>query len=131
MTPMPAEPTAADVRPRGSWDLTSGQLLERDAISAAVKPFMLRTAKEAHKRYIPQMGSADPRDVSALAALVQRVVDDSGDPVGFNALAWTTRWLHRPVPALGGACPAEYMATPESRSLVETLIMRMQSGAYS
>lgn len=85
----------------------------------------------AHKRYIPRMGSIDPRDVSALAALVQRVVDESGDPVGFDALAWTTRWLHHPVPASGGACPAEYMATPEGRALVETLILRMQSGAYS
>lgn len=100
-------------------------------MTAAVKPSMFRTAKEAHKRYSAQMGSADPRDVSALAALVQRVVDESGDPVGFDALAWTTRWLHRPVPALGGACPVEYMATPEGRALVETLLMRMQSGAYS
>ncbi len=100
-------------------------------MTATVKPCMLRTVKEAHKRYIPQMGSADPRDVPVLVALVQRVVDDSGDPVGFNALAWTTNWLHRPVPALGGACPAEYMATPEGRALFRTLIMRMQSGAYS
>ena len=77
------------------------------------------------------MSSADPRDVSALAALVQRVVDESGDLAGFDALAWTTRWLHRPLPALGGACPAEYMTTPEGRKVVETLIMRMQSGTYS
>jgi uncharacterized protein (DUF2384 family) len=72
-----------------------------------------------------------PRDVSALAALVQRIVDESGDPVCFDAVAWTTRWLGRPLPALGGARPAEYMATPEGRAVIETLILRMQSGAYS
>ncbi len=37
-------------------------------------------------------------------------------------------WLRQPIPALGGACPAEYMATPDDRALVEALIMRMQSG---
>lgn len=77
------------------------------------------------------MDPVDPHDVSSLAALVQRVVDESGDPTGFDASAWTVRWLGRPNPALGGACPAEYMATPEGRALVETLIMRMQSGAYT
>lgn len=69
--------------------------------------------------------------MAALVALVQRVVNESGDPVGFDARAWTTRWLRRRIPALGGACPAEYMATPDGRALVKTLIKRMQSGAYS
>ena len=77
------------------------------------------------------MKMLDPRDVSALATLVQRVVDESGDPVGFDALAWTTRWLDRPAPALGGARPAELMATSEGRALVAALVLRMQSGAYS
>ncbi len=68
---------------------------------------------------------------SEVAALVQRIVDESGHPAGFDALAWTKRWLHAPLPALGGACPAEHMETPDGRALVETLIRRMQSGAYS
>ena len=77
------------------------------------------------------MVQADPRHVSALAAVVQHVVDESGDPAGFDALAWTTRWLAQPLPALGWACPIEHMSTPEGRALLESLIMRMQSGAYS
>lgn len=64
---------------------------------------MFRTAKETRKRYSAQMSTADPRDVSALAALVQRVVDESGDSTGFDALVWTTHWLHQPASALGGA----------------------------
>lgn len=77
------------------------------------------------------MSQLDPRDVSALAALVQRIVEESGDPVCFDAVEWTTRWLDRPLPALGSARPAEYMTTPEGRAVIETLILRMQSGAYS
>lgn len=77
------------------------------------------------------MVAADPRDMSALVALVQRVVGESGDPVGFDAAAWTSRWLSRPLPALGGTCPMEYMGTQEGRALLERLIMRMQSGAYT
>lgn len=30
-----------------------------------------------------------------------------------------------------GASRAQYLATPEGRALVETMIMQMQSGAYS
>lgn len=77
------------------------------------------------------MNLPDPRDVSALAELVQRIVSESGDAAGFDALTWTTRWLQRPSPALGGACPAEFVATSEGRALVAPLVMRMQSGAYS
>lgn len=71
------------------------------------------------------------RHVSALATLVQRIAVESGNPVGFDALNWTKRWLEQPVPALGGARPAEYMSTSKGRALVEALILRMQSGAYS
>lgn len=77
------------------------------------------------------MNLPDPHHVLALATLVQRLVDESGNPLGFDALTWTKHWLDRPVPALGGARPAEYMATAEGRALVETLVLRMQSGAYS
>ena len=77
------------------------------------------------------MDPIDSRDVQELAALVQRMVDESGDPVGFDAHAWTTRWLHRPLPALGGVCPVEYMKTPDDRAIVKTLILSMQSGAYN
>jgi uncharacterized protein (DUF2384 family) len=88
-------------------------------------------SRTARRRYSPLMSLPDPNAVSALATLVERIVVESGDPLGFDALAWTRRWLDRPLPALGGARPADYMATPEGRALVEALILRMQSGAYS
>lgn len=76
------------------------------------------------------MGPIDPLHVAALAAVAQRIVSESGDPAGFDAHAWTMGWIQRSVPALGGARPADYMGTAEGRALLETLILRMQSGAY-
>lgn len=77
------------------------------------------------------MKSLDTQHLEKLVAVVQRVVHESGDPFGFDARAWTKDWIQEPVPALGGALPVDYMGTAEGRALVETLILRMQSGAYS
>ena len=73
----------------------------------------------------------DPTVVSKLVGLVQQMVNEGGDPVGFDAHAWTVDWLTHPVPALGGACPADYLQTEDGRAVVETLLMQIQSGAYS
>lgn len=69
--------------------------------------------------------------MEALTAVVQRIVNESGDPVEFDAGAWTLEWIHESVPALGGARPIDYMGTAEGRAVVETLVLQMQSGAYS
>lgn len=73
----------------------------------------------------------DPEALARLVAVVQRMVNESGDSVGFDAHAWTVDWMTQPVPALGMACPAEYMQTEEGRDIVERLLLQMQSGAYS
>jgi uncharacterized protein (DUF2384 family) len=77
------------------------------------------------------MNAVDPRHVDWLAAVVQRIVNERGDPEAFDARAWTMEWIHDSVPALGGVRPIDYMVTAEGRALVETLVLRMQSGAYS
>jgi len=77
------------------------------------------------------MDADDFQHVRALAAMVQRIVDESGDPAGFDALAWILHWVHAPVPALGGATRLDCMKSAEGRALVENLVLRMQSGAYS
>ena len=77
------------------------------------------------------MDTIDPQHVQELAALVQRMVEESGDPAGFDAHAWTTHLLHPPLPALGDVCPVEYMKTPDDRAVLETLILSMQSDAYN
>lgn len=69
--------------------------------------------------------------MARLVGQVQAMVDESGDPMGFDAPAWTATWLDRPLPALGGRKPAEFMDTAEGQQLVSSLLARMQSGAYA
>lgn len=66
-----------------------------------------------------------------LVGQVQVMVDRSGDPVGFDAAKWLAAWLERPLPALGGKCPAEYLDTSEGQQMVSALLFRMRSGAYA
>jgi putative toxin-antitoxin system antitoxin component (TIGR02293 family) len=68
---------------------------------------------------------------SKLVGQVQVMVEQSGDPTGFDAAKWLGEWFERPLPALGGKCPAEYMDTSEGQQLVSSLIAKMQSGAYA
>ena len=69
--------------------------------------------------------------MARLVGQVQAMVEESGDPQGFNAAEWVARWLEQPLPALGGQRPAELMDTPEGQGLVSQLVARMHSAAYS
>lgn len=69
--------------------------------------------------------------VETLIGLVQSMVEQSGDPLGFDAARWLSDWLTRPLPALGGATPASYMDTFEGQKLVAELLAMSQSGAYA
>jgi uncharacterized protein (DUF2384 family) len=42
-----------------------------------------------------------------------RLIQESGNPEGFGAIAWMSRWLNDPIPALGGARPIDLMDTME------------------
>ena len=69
--------------------------------------------------------------VARLVAQVQNIVDVSGDPEGFDAIAWMSRWLNEPLPALGGVCPVDLLDTMEGQALVSNTLNQMQSGAYA
>lgn len=69
--------------------------------------------------------------IARLVGLVEKIVTESGNPENFDAARWTARWLSRPSPALGGRRPAELMRTPDGQRVVESIVARMQSGAYS
>lgn len=72
-----------------------------------------------------------PDDVWArLVNLVQRMVDESGEPVGFDAREWLCTWLHEEVPSLGWRKPVVYLDTAEGEALVIRTLMSLQSGAY-
>lgn len=66
-----------------------------------------------------------------LVDLVQRMVGESGNPVGFDASRWVEEWLEQPVPALGGVAPSKYMHSASGRKTVASLLAQTQSGAYA
>lgn len=66
-----------------------------------------------------------------LIGQVEAMVAESGNPQGFDANRWLGEWLERPLPALGGAKPADFMDTMEGQELVARLLAQAQSGAYA
>lgn len=69
--------------------------------------------------------------IQALIGQVQTMVEQSGDPAGFNAAEWVAGWLNSPLSALGGNTPASYMDTVEGQKYVANLLTMSQSGAYA
>lgn len=69
--------------------------------------------------------------VVRLIGQVDSMVQESGDPHGFDAPRWAAEWLQRPHPALGGRTPGELLDTADGRSLVADLLAQQQSSAYA
>ena len=87
--------------------------------------------KERDKTVLSKDESERVLGVASLIGKVQTMVEESGDPTGFNAAHWVADWLAKPLPALGGATPASYMDTFEGQKLVAELLSMSQSGAYA
>lgn len=109
-----------------SFHLPLGQLLAGLSISVATfNRKVLRgdtLASDESERLLGLLAMIDQ---------VQRMVEESGDPTGFDAADWLSRWLSEPVPALGGSRPLEWMDTMEGQRVVRAILARMQTGAYS
>ena len=69
--------------------------------------------------------------IQRLIGLVQKMVQDYGDPTGFDAGQWLGQWIEQPNPALAGALPADYLDTASGVGMVESLLHKMVSGAYA
>jgi putative toxin-antitoxin system antitoxin component (TIGR02293 family) len=69
--------------------------------------------------------------VARLIGQADHMVQESGDPTGFDAPRWTAEWLEHPHPALGGRTPGELLDTADGRALVSDLLAQQQSGAYA
>jgi putative toxin-antitoxin system antitoxin component (TIGR02293 family) len=65
-----------------------------------------------------------------LVGQVEAMIEESGNPTDFDARAWMARWLTEPLPAFGGARPADLIDTMEGQSLVSSALAMLQSGAY-
>lgn len=69
--------------------------------------------------------------IAKLVGQLEAMVQESGDPDGFDAAAWMSEWLKQSVPALGGARPLDFMDTIEGQNMVSSLLAQVQSGAYA
>jgi len=69
--------------------------------------------------------------IARLVGQAQSMVQESGGPPDFDGAKWLAEWLDRPLPALAGRRPAEFMDTAEGRALVSDLLAQQQSGAYA
>lgn len=70
-------------------------------------------------------------EIARLIGCAAFMVQQTGGPSDFDAGHWVASWLERPLPALGGRCPAEFMSTRSGQGLVNDLLERATSGAYS
>jgi putative toxin-antitoxin system antitoxin component (TIGR02293 family) len=65
-----------------------------------------------------------------LIGQVEVMLIESGHDEKFDASRWVGAWLERPLPALGGSKPADYMDTIEGQEFISRLLAQSQSGAY-
>jgi putative toxin-antitoxin system antitoxin component (TIGR02293 family) len=118
----------ATVAKRIIADLAIGQ-------GTALKALNLSTAtvnKKARQEHT--LSPAESERVIGIARLVgqlESMIQESGDPEGFDAASWMSRWLQEPLPSLGGARPIDLMDTMEGQALVSTALAQIQGGAYA
>jgi len=68
--------------------------------------------------------------IASLVGQLEAIVAESGNPEGFDAAQWLSRWLREPLPALGGEKPLSLLDTITGQSLVSDALAQMQSGAF-
>lgn len=87
--------------------------------------------KTAAKKALSQDESERVLGIEYLIGQVENMIKQSGNPDGFDAARWISKWLNEPLPALGNQKPAGYMDTVEGQKLVSSLLAMAQSGAYA
>ena len=70
-------------------------------------------------------------EINSLAALVQRMVNESGETTGFDARSWLDHWLTGVVPALGDRRPLDVLNEPGGLEVLRSLLLQAQYGAFS
>lgn len=69
--------------------------------------------------------------LTALIGMVEEMVEDSGDPTGFDAPTWVSNWLEQRLPALGGRKPVEYLDTIVGQEMLCKLLRQAQGGVFA
>lgn len=116
---------------RSAKNLLSNMSIDQASMFRALN---IKTAtinkKSAQDEYLAQSDAERILGLAKLLGQVQAMVEESGDPKGFDAAVWLSRWLREPLPALGGA-PMDFLDTMEGQALVSQALAQMQSGAYA
>lgn len=113
-------------------DLSESMSISKDLLFSTLGlPKSTIDKKIVSQRTLPTDQGERLLGLARLIGQVQVLVQQSGEPEGFNAAQWVATWIATPSPALGGATPASYMDTSEGQQLVSALIEKMQSGAYA
>jgi len=95
---------------------------------------LMRPTVDRKVRASKRLNQDESERVMGIARLIgqaQSLVQDSAGPGEFRAAKWVAVWLDRPLPALGGKRPGEFMDTADGRTLVADLLAQQQSGAYA
>jgi putative toxin-antitoxin system antitoxin component (TIGR02293 family) len=90
--------------------------------------------KASRKESLSREDSEKILGMAKLIGQVEAMLEESGDPAlmqDFDAARWLTHWMEEPIPALGGASPADYMDTIEGQEMISRLLATMQTGAYA
>jgi len=69
--------------------------------------------------------------LQVLTDLVQQIVFESGNPIGFNAIEWLQYWLVAPLPAFGSRSPSEVLREPGGLALVQSTLLQIQYGSFA
>ncbi|MGI3776767.1 MAG: antitoxin Xre/MbcA/ParS toxin-binding domain-containing protein [Janthinobacterium lividum] len=118
---------AADAR-RIVADLAANQAAGYRALG--ISPATMNRKIRSNDR-LPLAESERVIGVARLVGQLQAIVEESGNPAGFDAPAWLSRWLGEPLPALGGVRPLDMLDTIEGQGLVSASLARIQAGAYA
>ena len=106
-------------------DTSQDRLMKRLGLPRAT---VVRKTK-AHQNLSTEQGERVV-GLSKLVGQVQTIVNESGNPEGFDAKEWLDDWLTRPLPALGGDCADNWLDTADRRAVIFNILACTQSGAY-
>ena len=68
--------------------------------------------------------------IHLLIAQVQNLVEECGDPEGFDAAEWLGTWAFSPNDSLGGHRPADYFDTVVGQEVISNLLSAIRYGIY-
>lgn len=82
------------------------------------------------KKKLNAVASERVLGVERLIGQVQSMVENFGNPEGFDAAQWFRQWSETPNPALNNREPSDFLDTVTGQQYVSNLLRAMVDGAY-